>query len=861
MSSRYLFYTILCVFSLGFALVSLLPVSDRPFPEYLVSTATSNQAELEKLVEEAEKRVEEGKSPTVYVAVRDIALERNIDIPESFFPGVRVDPSIKTVDARNRAMLRHLLNKSRGRVQLGLDLKGGASFGFALGEREESDLNRNAVDAGLARDEDIRQAISILRNRIDATGVAEPIIRPVGKDRIEVQLPGVSTRDDPEIINSLRAPAQLSFAKVHPMQPTGAEDEIPPAGYRFTPYKEGQGEGGFFTSRIPAFQGKDVTAARAIQGELGQWKVILSLSTDGANQFYELTRELVNEASAGTGTNLLAIVLDGELISAPRVQNPIPPGNGVEITGQFTAREAQELANNLNNPLSVPLVLTDTFEIGPSMAQDAVDASKKAVLVSMALLGGFMVVYYGVAGVIAMISIAATLLLSLATLSAFGATLTLPSIAALVLTAGMASDANILIFERIREELRSGKKLVTALAEGHRKVLSTIIDANITSLITALVLVVFGTGPVKGFGVTLSIGIVFTVFSALIISRLLLELSVEKLKVKRLFALAFVQNTNIQFFRHRRMMFALAWIVIGIGLFAIFSKGERSLGVDFTGGDDITLSFAQKINTNEILSLASDIGMREVVPVYASPIGSSDEILRVSTGYDQGEPLLKAMQERFPNAGFNLLEIRQIGPSVGVELTYNAIISVVIALLGILLYIALRFELGYGVGAVVALVHVILITIGICVFFDFQFSAPMVAAILMVVGYSLNDTIVTFDRVREELTLNPTLSLAEIINLSLNRVLGRTVLTGVTTLLTSLALYVFGRGVVTDFAFVFSIGVVVGVFSTIYIATSIFYWFHKGDRRKVEERHDALPRYDWEASSSGSGRKGPVKGS
>lgn len=856
MSSRYLLYTVLCVFSLGFALVSLLPVSDREFPEYLVSSASDNLSELESLVGEAHQRVEQEKSPTVYVAVRDLALERHIDIAERFYPDTRVDSSLRTLDARNRAMLRHLLNKSRGKMQLGLDLKGGASFGFALGEREESDLDRNSVEAGLAREDDIRQAITILRSRIDATGVAEPIIRPVGRDRIEVQLPGVSTRDDPEIVNNLRAPAQLTFARVHQRIPTGAEDDIAPGGYRYTPYKEGQGEGGLFTSRVPAFHGKEVTAARAVQGEFGQWKVLLSLSSEGANHFFELTRELVSDAAAGNGTNILAIVLDGELISAPRVQNPIPPGGGVEITGQFTAREAQELANNLNNPLAVPLVLTDAFEIGPSMAQDAVDASKKAVMVSMALLGGFMVVYYGLAGVIAMVSIVATLLLSLATLSAFGATLTLPSIAALVLTAGMASDANILIFERIREELRAGKKLTTALAEGHKKVLSTIIDANITSLITALVLVIFGTGPVKGFGVTLSIGIVFTVFSALIISRLLLEITVEKLNVKRIFALTFVQNTNIKFFRHRRIMFALAWVVIGIGLFAIISKGERSLGVDFTGGDDITMNYAQRIDTNEIQSIAAEIGIREAVPVYASQIGSSAEVLRISTGYNEGESLLKALQEKFPESGLDLLEIRQIGPSVGVELTYNAIVSVVIALLGILLYIALRFELGYGVGAVVALMHDILITIGICVFFDFQFSAPMVAAILMVVGYSLNDTIVTFDRIREELSLNPGLTLAQVIDLSLNRVLGRTVLTGVTTLLASLALYVFGRGVVTDFAFVFSIGVVVGVFSTIYIATAIFFWFHRGDRRKVESRHDVLPRYDWEASSSGR-----VKGS
>ncbi len=218
--------------------------------------------------------------------------------------------------------------------------------------------------------------------------------------------------------------------------------------------------------------------------------------------------------------------------------------------------------------------------------------------------------------------------------------------------------------------------------------------------------------------------------------------------------------------------------------------------------------------------------------------------------------MLERLQEKYPQAGLEELDLRQVGPSVGKELTYNAIISLIVALGGILLYIAVRFEIGYGIAAVVGLIHDILITVGICVMFDFQFSAPMVAAILMVVGYSLNDTIVAFDRIREELSLNPHMTLAKVIDLSLNRVLGRTILTGLTTLFAAVMLYVFGRGVVTDFAFVFSVGVVVGTFSTYYIATTVFFWFHKGDRRHVEARHDSLPTYDWDASSGGSAAKG-----
>jgi SecD/SecF fusion protein len=850
--SRYLIKVALCVFFLAFALVSLLPLQDQDFTEYVLNKAETNKEEWKAIIEEAQVRVNEGSSPTVFVALREVAKDREIDITERFFPSIEVDASIKAGDTRNQAVLHHLLHQSRGKLQLGLDLRGGASFGFALGKRTD-DSNMSAMEAQYLRKQDVGQAIEILRKRVDANGVAEPIIRPIGEDRIEVQLPGISMRDDPTLIETLSAPALLTFHKVHPSIPTGAIDEVAPIGYYYVPFKERE-MGGLFLSRQPAMLGKHVRSSHAVQGELGQWRVLLNFTPEGGDLFYKLTKELADEAAATGRRSLLAIVVDDELISAPGVDKPI--SSSAEITGSFTAREAQELAGNLNNPLSVPLVLTDVYEVGPSMADDAIQASKMAVISALILISVFMVIYYGLAGVVATISVLVTLLLLLATLSAFGATLTFPSIAAMVLTAGMALDANILIFERIREELKIGKRLSSALVEGHNKVFSTIMDANVTSLIAALVMVVFGTGPVKGFGVTLAVGIIFTVFGALVVAKLLLELLVDKLKVKRLFAIAFLGNSNIRFFALRRVMFFGAWIAIVIGMFVVFFKGEESLGVDFLGGDEISVAFNQRVDTKAIETAASELGIRSVQATYASKLGSTDEILRISTAYGDAEPLLAQLQATYPDAGLELLDARRVGPSVGEELTYNAMLSLAVALGGILLYIALRFEIGYGIAAVVGLISDILLTVVICVVLDFQFSAPMVAAILMVVGYSLNDTIVAFDRIREELALHPGKTLRDIIDLSLNRVLGRTILTGLTTLFASVMLYVFGRGVVTDFSFVFTIGVIVGTFSTYYIAAPIFYWFHKGDRRHVESRHESRPTYEWEASSGGRSSKG-----
>jgi len=415
----------------------------------------------------------------------------------------------------------------------------------------------------------------------------------------------------------------------------------------------------------------------------------------------------------------------------------------------------------------------------------------------------------------------------------------------------MAVDANILIYERMREELRAGKPLKAALLGGFDKAFSTIVDANVTTLITSFILIYFGTGPVKGFGITLAVGIGATMFGALIIARVLLDLLINTEIVKRMLKFSlFKEKTTIQFLNYRKYAFVTSWIIVAIGIGMAVYKGDDIYGIDFTGGDEISMHFDQELSISQVNEVANELGIEEVGVTIQTPLGANtDPVMKIATPFDLGDDLWEALNTAYPGNGLELLGTNQIGPTVGKEIQLNAFLSIGIALLCILLYVALRFEVGFGVGAVVATVHDLFMTIGIFVLFGNQFSAPMVAALLMIVGYSLNDTIVVFDRIREELDLNPGLKLNQVVNLAINLTLSRTVLTSVTTLLVTVSLLIFGTGVIRDFAFTFVVGILTGTFSSIFIASPVFFWWHKGDRRHVESHADVLPKYEWEAGT------------
>lgn len=845
MLRRNLWKLILCTAITLWAAYSLLPLRDIDFATYVRQEATAQTADFNKLVTQAEERVKAGQAPSVFVALKQIAVAQRVDFAP-FFPHLDAG-DVKNVERRNDILLGELLKRSKSPLQLGLDLKGGVAFTLEVDETALANLPAEA------RKEKLSKAVEIIGDRVNGLGVAEPLIRAIGDNRIEVQLPGISTKDNPQVVDNLKKPAQLAFRLV--MQNTGPMAERPPgdapSGFEVLSTEVEDHRTGrmitsyYYVKRLPEMGGADVENASVRMNEFGRYSISLSFNAKGAKEFGDVTSANVNRQ--------LGIVLDGQLYSAPNINGPITGGNA-EITGNFSAREAFELANVLNNPLDVPLTIKEQYEVGPSLASDAIASGKLAFIIGTSLTIAFILFFYTIGGFVAAVGMAINVLIVLGVMASpsIGATLTLPGIAGIVLTLAMSVDSNILIFERMREELKLGKSLATALEAGFDKAWSAIIDSNVTTLIVAAIMIALGTGPVKGFGVTLTIGIFTTMFAAVVVSKLVLELLIHPGIIKKMPMMSVLQNTSYDFLSKAKPAFIASWVIILVGLGAAVYKGKEVYGIDFTGGDTVTLSYAQRVDVGALRSAAQNAGFKEVTPVYQKQLGSDLEVLKITTDFDQGAGLVTGLQQAFPNAKFVNEGVTRIGPSVGDEIQWNALKAVFWALVLILVYVAFRFEFGYGMGAVVSTVHDVLMTIGIFVLLGRQFNASMVAAILLVMGYSINDTIVVFDRIREELKLNPTGTLKDIVNRSLNLTLSRTIITGGTTLLTAITLILVTGGDVNDIAVTLLVGVITGTFSSLYIASPIFFWWHKGDRKHVEAQHDIAPKYEWTGSSRAS---------
>ena len=782
-----------------------------------------------------------------------------IDYSE-FFPKVEAQYAlIKSRDKRNEELLSELYRLSRARIRLGLDLKGGIAYTLKLGQKGEEGVQAEYSTPA----EQMQDVITILRKRLDDFGVAEPVIRTRGDDMLEIQLPGLNSKDNAGDIEKLKAPAVLDFREVLPggrvlYAPDTPQDPgvqpLPP-GFIYLPQEiTNEDTGETSTSWIPVEKRPDaagdiVKQAYPIQNESGiGFKINMGFTSEGEKRFANITGEIAKK-----GGGQLAIVLDGVVRSAPSVDERI--SGGAEITGNFTRQEAVELANVLNNPLSVELELGEKYEVSPTLAKDSKEKSLSAAKLGAMLIIAFMVVYYFAGGIVAVCSVVLNVLLVLGVLASLGATLTLPGVAALVLTVGMAVDANILIFERIREELHLGKSLENALEDGYNKAFSTIIDANLTTLITAGILFFLGTGPVRGFGLTLAVGIVASVFCALIVSRFLLEICVHWIGLKKVLGLKLIPDDRAWKFLERRKPLMIGSVVLILaGVTFAGTNMENILGIDFTGGDEITIEAAdgqdlpEEAEVHEVRDANDTFNNAQVF--YIQDLAGGGEQLKIQTDSEQGGAFFDALAQQYPDKNLQKIGESQICGAVSKDIQRNAWLAVAFALVGILLYVAFRFELGYGIGAVAATVHDVLITIGLYVLLgklglcSGQFTAPMLAALLMILGYSINDTIVLFDRIREELKLRPDLSLGRIINFSVNRVLPRTILTSITTLLAATALYIYGAGIIRDFSFVFILGILTGTYSSIFIASPIFYWWHKGDRKHVEQR-EFLPKYEW----------------
>ncbi|HEY0456565.1 MAG TPA: protein translocase subunit SecF, partial [Verrucomicrobiae bacterium] len=503
---------------------------------------------------------------------------------------------------------------------------------------------------------------------------------------------------------------------------------------------------------------------------------------------------------------------------------------------------ATELAQVLENPLEAPVHIEYENTVDPSLGKDTIRSGVNSAIYGTIAVAGFMAIYYLLAGVIANVALITNIIILLGVMCSIGTTLTLPGIAGLVLTVGMAVDANVLIFERIREESAKGKTLRGALAAGYSRAFGTIFDSHVTTLISSIILWTMGTGSVKGFGVALTIGVAASLFTALVVTRLIFDFLLAKNMIKTLPMLHLIRGSKLNFMRLAVPAFIASWILIGIGMGYGISRGKDAMSIDFVGGDAATLSFAKKVESGELRNVISKLGVGDIMIQYQTDTASGKETLRVASrslpsdkvgALGPIERIEDALKKSFPDSKFKEESRDKVGATIGKEIQKTAIIASLLSLLGILVYVSFRYEFSFAVGAVVAVIHDVLMTMGWYFLAGHEMNALMMAAVLTIIGFSINDTIVIFDRIREDLKLGVRGSFRELINQALNQTLSRTIITSGTVFIATACLLIFGGKGITDFAFPFLIGIITGTYSSIYIASAIVLWWHKGQRPKT----------------------------
>ncbi len=697
------------------------------------------------------------------------------------------------------------------RIKPGLDLRGGTQFLLELA----GNTSRATLD----------QAVEVIRKRVDSVGVAEPVIQPVGENRIIVQIPGVSEEDKASYRRQLERVAKLEFTLVHERSDelvASAKDKNPkvPIDCQLLKLRDRQPNGTVIETPIVVkrrteISGKSVANAFRSVDQLGRAVVIIEFNPDGRQRFGQLTEQNIGRR--------LAVILDGEVYSAPVIRSAIY--GSCEISGgNMSAVEAEELASVLKNPLESPVAIIDERGVDPSLGASSVRSGFQAGWVSLVAVGLFVLLYYRWLGLVSVFGLILNILILLGLLAQFGFTLTLPGLAGLILTIGIGVDANVLVFERIREELGHHRTALEGVSAGFQRAFSSILDANVTTVIAAAILFWQGSGPVQGFATVLCLGIFSSMFAALIISRTGAEWLAEvggkgSLQMLRLF-----EDCKINFLALRKPAFLLSSLLLLAGGLTVAVKGERVLGVDFTGGDLVTFSFTEKVDDGKVRSALGD--EVEVVQYQRSPVGGQ-EVLSLRTAFGFGEKAGETLAREFPQAQFRQVQLDKVAGVVGSELKQKALIALVLGVIAIFFYTTWRFETSFAVGAIVALLHDVLISLGVFALLGRELSLPMVGAILAVAGYSINDTIVIFDRIREFFKGGTGGDRAEARKAAIHQTLSRTLLTSGTTFLAVLVLFLLGGRVINDFSLILLIGIVVGTYSSIFIASPIVLLFGK----------------------------------
>ena len=853
-------FTILAVCLIGvlFASPNLLPPETREsLPSWLPRDTVNLGLDLRG-----------GAHLLVEVAIEEVAAERmaslRAEVREALssagvrrYTGLRAtqtDVSVRISNAedleRARQVLRGLAQPVGGGIAGGFGM-GGFAGGVDLEVTDEGNqrLRMTLTEPAMAEitNRTMTQALEIMRRRIDEAGTREPTIQRQGERRILIQVPGIGSAE--ELLDLIGQTAKLSF---HQVRDFGPEVGSPGPGQFVAQGTQDEGGGQYLLERRSILTGDNlVDSQTGFHPENSLPVVNFRFDAAGSRTFGSYTAQNVGQ--------LFAIVLDGQVISAPRIQTAILGGAGF-IEGNFTVDSANNLSILLRaGALPASIAVLEQRTVGPDLGSDSVQAGAAATLLAFAAVLVFMALSYGLFGILADIALIVNVALLFGALSLLGATLTLPGIAGIVLTIGMAVDANVLIFERIREEIRaSSGKVARAIERGYSQAFSAILDANVTTFIAAIILFGMGSGPVKGFAVTLGIGILTSVFSAVLLTRLMVvgwldwrrptRLNIAKLKLVP-------EKTSIRFMAVRRLpvIGSMVMVVASIALALVIGL---NFGIDFRGGTMIMAKTDQTVETGEYRNALADLNLGDVAVTEISSTaeelsGESQNAVMIRIEQQGNDPAAQnetvslvqsTLSETFDSIQF--LAVDAVGAKVSGELLQAGILAVILAVVAVLFYIWLRFEWQFGLGAIIALVHDVALTIGVFALTGIEFNLAIIAAILTIVGYSLNDTVVVFDRVRENLRKYKKMELSDLLDLSVNETLARTFMTSVTTLIALGAMFLLGPAVIKGFTFAMIWGVIIGTYSSIFIAAATLLWLGVSRDWKTDEEKRSAVRAD-----------------
>jgi len=708
---------------------------------------------------------------------------------------------------------------------------------LTLNEEKIAYIKTHAVD----------QSLEILRNRIDQFGVAEPVIIRQGEDEIVIQLPGV--KDPKRALKLLGDTAQLEFKIVADSAGLNLGELIAQAKAAHE-WKDGESMAKLnraLQSRLPdntsIYFEKEVDkqtkretliplllenkilmtgdmikdAQVRIGGNFNEPYVSLDMTGRGGKVFAHITEKNVGRR--------MAIILDGVVRSAPVIRERIL-GGSAQISGSFTHEEAADLAIVLRvGALPAPVDIIQNMTVGASLGQDSINKGVTSGLFGAIMVVVFMMIYYRLSGVIANSALMLNILLLFSGLAVLNATLTLPGIAGIILSIGMAVDANVLIFERMREEYALGKSVRSSIDGGFSNAFSTIVDSQVTTLITAVALFMFGTGPIKGFAITLSLGIIFNLFAALFFSRLVFDTINAVKPMKSLNFLRITRKPNLDYMSIRKITYTISGILVIFGFIAFIEivRGDANMGVDFSGGSLLQYQADKNFTMGEVRRAFSkngmeDINLQEVENEHRLIVKVKKSEAVVANLADKVGSILSS---ELPEKKFSLESQSEIGSSVSSVLRNKAIEAILISLAGVIVYLAFRFDIRFGLAGAAATFHDVMVVLGICWIMDVEITLLIVTALLTLAGYSLNDSVIVFDRIRENLHKSGEGSLIRVINDSINQTLSRTIVTSGTTIIVLIALFFAGGAVIHDFAFALLVGIIVGTYSSIFIASPI----------------------------------------